>query len=65
MESYTLIFVRDSHSRPQQISVPKARVKQLVIGVAVVSLIFVVANIEGTESSRLEHFDQRVGGPDS
>lgn len=42
MESYTLIWVRDSHSRPQQISVPKLRVKQAAVaGVVAVTLMFV------------------------
>ena len=42
MESYTLIWVRDSHSRPQQISVPKLRVRQAaVVTVVAVTLFFV------------------------
>ncbi len=43
MESYTLIWVRDSHSRPQQISIPKVRVKQAAIAVAVAGLVFLAA----------------------
>ena len=43
MESYTLIFVRDAHSRPQQIAVPKVRVKQAVIAACVLSLLALVA----------------------
>ena len=43
MESYTLIFVRDPHARPVQLAIPKARVKQAVIGVAVVALVGCVA----------------------
>ena len=39
MESYTLIFVRDQHARPVQIAIPKARVKQAVIGAAVTLLL--------------------------
>jgi len=42
MESYTLIFVRDAHSRPQQIAVPKVRVKQAVIAACVLSLFALV-----------------------
>jgi len=43
VESYTLIFVRDPHARPVQIAIPKARVKQAVIGVAVAALVGCVA----------------------
>ncbi len=43
MESYTLIFVRDQHARPVQIAIPKARVRQAVIGVVVAALIGCVA----------------------
>ena len=39
METYTLIFVRDQRARPVQIAIPKARVKQAVIGLAVAVLI--------------------------
>lgn len=39
MKSYTLIFVRDQHARPVQIAIPKQRVKQVVIGLAVAVLI--------------------------
>ena len=42
MESYTLIWVRDSHSRPQQISVPKVRLKQAT-GAAVLALVVAMA----------------------
>ena len=43
MESYTLIFVRDQHARPVQIAIPKARVKQAVLGVTVAALVGCVA----------------------
>jgi murein DD-endopeptidase MepM/ murein hydrolase activator NlpD len=43
MESYTLIWVRDSHSRPQQISVPKVRVKQAAIAAVVASVLMLAA----------------------
>ncbi len=43
MEAYTLIWVRDLQSRPRQISIPKVRVKQLAIAVAVVSLLALAA----------------------
>ena len=39
MESYTLIWVRDSHARPQQISVPKVRVKQAIAGAIVLGCV--------------------------
>jgi len=35
MEAYTLIWVKDRHARPQQISLPKTRVKQAAIALAV------------------------------
>jgi len=43
MDSYTLIWVTDQHSRPQQISIPKLRVKQAAIGVAVALVVFTAA----------------------
>jgi murein DD-endopeptidase MepM/ murein hydrolase activator NlpD len=43
MESYTLIWVRDSHARPQQISIPKVRVKQAAIAASVAALLVLVA----------------------
>jgi len=43
MEAYTLIWVKDRHARPQQISVPKARVKQATIGLGVLALLGLVA----------------------
>lgn len=43
MESYTLIWVRDSHSRPQQISVPKLRVKQAAVAGIVAMTLMLVA----------------------
>jgi murein DD-endopeptidase MepM/ murein hydrolase activator NlpD len=43
VESYTLIFVRDQHARPVQIAIPKARVKQAVIGVTIAGLVGCVA----------------------
>jgi len=43
VESYTLIFVRDQHARPVQIAIPKARVKQAVLGVTVAALVGCVA----------------------
>lgn len=39
METYTLIFVRDQRARPVQLAIPKARVKQAVIGLGVAVLI--------------------------
>ncbi|MEM9177316.1 MAG: hypothetical protein AAGC67_19045, partial [Myxococcota bacterium] len=39
METYTLIFVRDQRARPVQIAIPKVRVKQAAIGLAVATLI--------------------------
>lgn len=39
METYTLIFVRDQHARPVQLAIPKARVKQVAIGLAIAVLI--------------------------
>lgn len=43
MEAYTLIWVKDRHARPQQISVPKARVKQAAIGLVVLGVLGLVA----------------------
>lgn len=43
MEAYTLIFVRDQRARPVQIAIPKVRVKQTVIGVAIAVVIGCVA----------------------
>lgn len=43
MESYTLIWVRDSHARPQQISIPKIRVKQAAVAAGVAALLVFVA----------------------
>ncbi|MCR9093390.1 MAG: M23 family metallopeptidase [bacterium] len=39
METYTLIFVRDQRARPVQIAIPKVRVRQAAIGLAVAVLI--------------------------
>jgi murein DD-endopeptidase MepM/ murein hydrolase activator NlpD len=43
MDAYTLIWVKDRHSRPQQISVPKARARQAAIAAGVACLIGLVA----------------------
>lgn len=68
MDSYKLIWVRDSRSRPVQFSVPKVRVKQLTIALAVASLIGLVGfwdywrlRAENAELAdlRVEAFEQR------
>lgn len=68
MESYTLIWVRDSHARPQQISIPKVRVKQAAIAACVGSLLLLAAvwdywrlRADNTELAglRVETLDQR------
>jgi len=43
MESYTLIWVKDAHSRPQQISVPKVRVKQAAIAAGIAAVLLLAA----------------------
>lgn len=43
MEAYTLIWVKDRHARPQQISLPKLRVKQAGIALAVCAVLGLVA----------------------
>ncbi len=43
MEAYTLIWVKDRHARPRQISLPKARVKQAGIALAVCCVLGLVA----------------------
>ncbi|MFK7898968.1 MAG: M23 family metallopeptidase [Myxococcota bacterium] len=43
MESYTLIWVKDAHARPVQISIPKRRVRDAAIAAFVVILIGAVA----------------------
>ena len=39
MESYNLIWVRDQHSRPVQISIPKRRVQQAAIVASLAAII--------------------------
>ena len=39
MESYQFIWVRDARSRPVQISIPKVRIRQAAIAVAVLCVI--------------------------
>jgi hypothetical protein len=43
MESYNFIWVRDQHSRPTQISIPKKRVRQAAVAAGFVVLIGLVA----------------------
>ena len=68
MDSYTLIWVRDTRSRPTQFSIPKVRVKQTAIAAAVVALIGLVAvwdywrlRADNAELAglRVEAFEQR------
>ncbi len=68
MESYTLIFVRDQHSRPVQFSIPKRRVRQAAITAGLVATIGLVLawdywrlrtdNVE-LAGLRIEAFEQR------
>ncbi|MBC8188191.1 MAG: hypothetical protein H8E78_08325 [Proteobacteria bacterium] len=68
MDSYTLIWVRDAHSRPVQLSIPKFRVKQAGVALAIAVLIGAVAvwdywrlrtdNVE-LAGLRVEAFEQR------
>lgn len=68
MDSYTLICVRDAHSRPVQLSIPKFRVKQAGVALAIAILIGAVAvwdywrlradNVE-LAGLRVEAFEQR------
>jgi murein DD-endopeptidase MepM/ murein hydrolase activator NlpD len=68
MDSYKLIWVRDARSRPVQFSIPKVRVKQLTIAVAVACLIGLVgfwdywrlrADNAELADLRVEAFEQR------
>ena len=43
MESYTLIWAKDAHARPVQISIPKRRVRDAAIAVVIVVLVGAVA----------------------
>ena len=68
MDSHKLIWVKDAHARPVQISIPKLRVKQVAIGAAVAAVIGLVLvwdywrlradNAELAEL-RVEAFEQR------
>ena len=68
MESYTLIWVRDSRSRPVQFLIPKLRVRQAAIAAAVAGLIGLVlvwdywrlrADNSELKGLRVEAFEQR------
>lgn len=68
MDSYKLIWVKDAHARPVQISIPKLRVKQAAIGAAVLGLIGLVmvwdywrlrADNAELAGLRVEAFEQR------
>ena len=68
MESYTLIWVRDSRSRPIQFLIPKLRVRQAAIAAAVAGLIGLVlvwdywrlrADNSELKGLRVEAFEQR------
>ncbi|MEZ4330250.1 MAG: M23 family metallopeptidase [Myxococcota bacterium] len=39
MDAYKLIWLKDAHARPVQISIPKARVRGVVIAIALVALV--------------------------
>ncbi len=68
MDSFTLIFVRDAQARPVQFSIPKRRVKQAAIALAVASVLGLAGiwdywrlradNVE-LQALRVEAFEQR------
>ena len=77
MESYQFIWVRDARSRPVQISIPKVRIRQAAIAVAVLCVIGLAgfwdywrlradnAELAGLRVEALEQFRARLGQGDA